>query len=243
MIPKDAARRRIFLMRHGSVTYFDAKGKPLPPDTAPLNPQGIAQAQAAGSLFAGHKIVFDRVMVSGLARTVQTAERVLAATGQNITLEILPALAELKGGALSAIPDDQLKGAFQDSFDGNVQEHTRFLGGESVGELLDRVIPEVDALRADPSWDIVLLVLHGGVNRAILSYLLTGERSMMGALAQSPACINAIDVGAAKSDVVMRALNIAPVDYLQTETRQTTMEALYDQYSKYRSRFGAGINV
>ena len=81
MIPKDAARRRIFLMRHGSVTYFDAQGKPLPPDTAPLNPQGISQAQAAGRLFAGHKIVFDRVMVSGLARTVQTAELVLAATG------------------------------------------------------------------------------------------------------------------------------------------------------------------
>lgn len=243
MIPKDAARRRIFLMRHGSVTYFDARGKPLPPDTAPLNPQGISQAQAAGHLFAGHRIVFDRVMVSGLARTVQTAEWVLAATGQNIAHETVPALVELKGGALAAIPDDQLKGAFQDSFDGNVQEQTRFLGGESVGELLDRVIPEVDALRADPSWDIVLLVLHGGVNRAILSYLLTGERCMMGALAQSPACINAIDVGAAQSDVVIRALNIAPADYLQTETRQTTMEALYDQYSKYRSRFGAGINV
>lgn len=243
MIPKDAARRRIFLMRHGSVTYFDSQGKPLPPDTAPLNPQGISQAQAAGRLFAGHKIVFDRVMVSGLARTVQTAEWVLAATGQNIAHETVPALVELKGGALAAIPDDQLKGAFQDSFDGNVQEQTRFLGGESVGELLDRVIPEVDALRADPSWDIVLLVLHGGVNRAILSYLLTGERCMMGALAQSPACINAIDVGAAQSDVVIRALNIAPADYLQTETRQTTMEALYDQYSKYRSRFGAGINV
>ncbi len=243
MIPKDAARRRIFLMRHGSVTYFDAKGKPLPPDTAPLNPQGIVQAQAAGRLFAEHRIVFDRVIVSGLARTVQTAEWVLAATGQNIALEIVPALVELKGGALAAIPDDQLKSAFQDSFDGHVQEHTRFLGGESVGELLDRVIPEVDALRANPSWDIVLLVLHGGVNRAMLSYLLTGERCMMGALAQSPACINAIDVGAANSDVVIRALNIAPADYLQTETRQTTMEALYDQYSKYRSRFGAGINV
>ena len=247
MIPKDAARRRIFLMRHGSVTYFDASGKPLPPDTAPLNAQGIMQADAAGHLFAKHKLVFDRVIVSGLARTVQTAERVLAATGQTLAPEIIPALAELKGGALAAIPEHQLKAAFQDSFNGIVAEDTRFLGGESVAELLDRIIPQVDALRADTAWDIVLLVLHGGVNRAILSYLLTGERSMLGSLAQSPACINAIDVGTAKADVVLRALNISPTDYLQTETRKTTMEALYEQYAKYRSRFensiGARIDV
>ena len=247
MIPKDAARRRIFLMRHGSVTYFDVNGKPLPPDSAPLNAQGIEQAQAAGHLFAEHKIIFDRVIVSGLARTVQTAELILAATGQKIYAEIAPSLVELKGGSLAAIPVDQLKSAFQDSFDGHVAEHTRFLGGESVGELLDRVIPEIDALRANLHWDIVLLVLHGGVNRAILSYLLNGERSMMGALAQSPACINAIDIGSEKNDVVLRALNISPNDYLQTETRKTTMEALYEQYAKYRSRMehhsGAGTNV
>jgi broad specificity phosphatase PhoE len=243
MIPKDAARRRIFLMRHGSVSYFDVSGKPLPPDTAPLNALGIAQAQAAGRLFAERKIVFDRVIVSGLARTVKTAELVLAATGQSIAAETRPNLVELRGGKLSAIPDDQMQSAFQDAFDGHVPEHTRFLGGESIGELLDRVLPEVDALRADPHWDIVLLVLHGGVNRAILSYLLNGRRSMMGALAQSPACINTIDIGTAKSDVVLRGLNISPTDFLQTETRRTTMEALYEQYAKYRSRFGDGINV
>lgn len=230
-------------MRHGSVTYFDAAGKPLPPDTAPLNTQGMLQADAAGQLFAAHKMVFDRVIVSGLARTVQTAEQVLAATGQTIAPEIFPEWVELKGGALAAIPEHQLKAAFQDSFDGVVVEDTRFLGGESVGELLDRVIPPLEALRADSTWDIVLLVLHGGVNRAILSYLLTGERSMLGALAQSPACINALDVGAAKHDVVLRALNVSPTDYLQTETRKTTMEALYEQYAKYRRLTGAGINV
>ncbi len=242
MIPKDAARRRIFLMRHGSVSYFDAEGKPLPPDGAPLNAQGLEQAGAAGRLFAAHKLHFDRIIVSGLERTVQTAERLLAETRQAIKLETRPNLVELKGAPLASIADADLKNAFLNSFDGEVKLDARFLGGESVGELLDRVIPEVDALRADPDWDIVLLVLHGGVNRAILSYLLTGERRLMGSLAQSPACINAVDVGAARGDVVLRALNIAPGDYLQTETRKTTMEALFEQYLKYRSK-GAGPNV
>ena len=36
MIPKDANRRRIYLMRHGSVTYFDKEGRPHQPDSVPL---------------------------------------------------------------------------------------------------------------------------------------------------------------------------------------------------------------
>lgn len=236
MIPKDANRRRIFLMRHGSVTYFDLAGKPLAPDTAALNTNGVLQAEAAGRLFACQQARFDRVMVSGLKRTVETAQHVLRATGQQIALQTHPELVELKGGHLGAIADAELKTAFNGAFDGMVNEDARFLGGESIGELLDRVIPEIDDLRADPDWDIALLVLHGGVNRAILSYLLSGQRMMMGGLAQAPACINALDVGDTKSDVVLRAMNVSPTDYLQIETRKTTMEALYDQYEKYRNR-------
>ena len=46
------ARRRIFLMRHGSVTYFDEAGKPHLPESVPLNADGRAQADAAGHAFA-----------------------------------------------------------------------------------------------------------------------------------------------------------------------------------------------
>jgi hypothetical protein len=38
-------------------------------------------------------------------------------------------------------------------------------------------------------------------------------------------------------------LNLAPGDYLQLETRQTTMEALYEHYAKYRRRGGAQPDV
>ncbi len=234
MIPKDAARRRIFLMRHGSVTYFDADGRPYPPDTVPLNAQGRDQADAAGRLFATANIRLDRVIVSGLARTVETADRVLAAAGLSIPLQHDTDLREIGGGKLSAIPDAELRLAFTGAMDGVVDLHTRFLGGETVGELMDRVTPRIDTLRADPDWDIVLLVLHGGVNRAVLSWLLTGQKQFIGGLAQAPACINAIDVGEARHDVSVRLINHAPLDQLHTTTRKTTMEALYEQYLKFR---------
>jgi len=81
-----AKRRRIYLMRHGNVTYFDDAGKPYLPEAVPLNEQGRAQAEAAGRVFASDGVRFDRVIVSGLPRTVETAQGVLAQTGQIVSL-------------------------------------------------------------------------------------------------------------------------------------------------------------
>lgn len=230
-------RRRVFLMRHGSVTYFDEAGKPHLPETVPLNEAGRAQAAAAGQAFAADGIQFDRVIVSGLPRTVETAMRVLAETGQRIQLETWPELAEIRGGKLSGIPDDQLREAFTGAFEGVVPEQRRFLGGESVGELMDRIHPAIANLLADDSWDTALLVLHGGVNRAILSYALTGgQRLFLGNLSQAAGCINALDVGQQPHDWIVRFSNYAPPAPLQTATRSTTMEQLFHEYAKSRLR-------
>jgi len=221
-------------MRHGSVAYFDTAGNPVLPETVSLTEQGRAQATAAGRVFADAGVRFDRVIVSGLPRTVQTAERVLAETGQQIAIDAWPELEEIRGGRLSQIPDHALRDAFMGVFEGVVAEEQRFLGGESVGELMDRIHPAIDRLRADPTWDTVLLVLHGGVNCAILSLALTGQRMFLGALAQTPACINALDVGEERRDWVVRFMNFAPPLPLQGDARTTTMEQLYAQYLKSR---------
>jgi len=228
------ARRRIFLMRHGSVTYFDAAGKPVLPEQVPLNDEGRAQADAAGAAFAAANVRFDRVIVSGLPRTVETAQRVLAVTGQNIALDVWPELHEIKGGRLSTIPSADLKRAFTGVFEGLVDPEQRFLGGESVGEMMDRVHPAIQTLRADPDWDTVLLILHGGVNCAILSLALTGQRLFLGGLAQTAGCINALDVGQDSRDWVVRFVNHVPPAPLQLGSRLTTMEQLFMQYGRSR---------
>ncbi len=141
------SRRRIFLMRHGSVTYFDSEGKPYLPESVPLNETGRMQASAAGVVFAQLSLKFDRVITSGLPRTVETARRVLAETSQDIDIEVWPELEEIRGGRLSAIPDETLREAFTGAFEGMVAEDRQFLGGETIGELLDRVLPALACMR------------------------------------------------------------------------------------------------
>ncbi len=227
-------RRRVYLMRHGSVTYFDSAGKPVLPEMVPLNEQGRLQATAAGRVFAEAGVRFDRVIVSGLPRTVETASRVLTETGQQIDIEHWPEFVEIRGGKLATIPDVELKEAFTGAFEGIPPEDKRFLGGETVGALMDRIHPGIDKLRAQTGWDTVLLVLHGGVNRAILSYALTGQRLFLGNLAQTAGCLNVLDVGEAPNDWVVRVVNYSPPSQLQAESRGTTMEALFHQYRRSR---------
>jgi len=214
-------RRRLYVMRHADVAYFDERGQPVRPDEVALTPVGREQAGAAASALGG--IAFDRVITSGLPRTVETARLVAPGTDP----EHWPELRELEPGPLRAIPGDELEEAFVGCFRGVVPEETRFLGGESIASLLDRVLPALERLLADRSWDVVLAVLHGGVNRAILSHALTGGRTFIGGLEQAPACINVIDVG---DDWIVRAVNIAPYDLVHASSRLTTMERLFAQY-------------
>ena len=111
-----------------------------------------------------------------------------------------------------------------------VPEDTPFLGGETIRSLLDRVLPAVDRLVADPDWDVLLAVLHGGVNRAILSYALTGGRAFLGNFEQSPGCINVLDVG---EDWVVRAVNVAPTDPAHRASRLRTMEELWGEFKSF----------
>jgi probable phosphoglycerate mutase len=233
-------RRRLLLMRHGAVEYFDASGRPYPdPDDVPLTPAGVAQARAVGAALAADGIRIDRAVTSGLARTRATAAQVLDAARMTLPVEHWPQLQEIRGGRLSSIPDAELKAAFVGAFEGPVPREVRFLSGESIGELLDRVVPALQMLLAQADWDTALVVAHGGVNRALLSWFLTGEAVFLGGLAQDPGCLNVIDVGPNTATSVVRVVNFCPIDTLQTESRLSTMEHLLLQYLRLRQPGGA----
>jgi broad specificity phosphatase PhoE len=213
-------------MRHAQVRYFRGAHA----SDVRLTKVGRTQAEAASAALAG--IRFDRVVTSGLARTLETAGIVAPKALPERNAE----LREIESGDIRSLEPEVVQEMMTAAFRGTVPLETRFLGGETIGALLDRVLPELDALLADSDWDVVLLVLHGGVNRAILSRAATGERMFLGGFEQSPGCINVLDVDA-EGAFVVRAVNHTPYDPAHAAApRLTTMEQLWQEYLDSRER-------
>ena len=215
-------RRRLYLMRHADVSYVDESGAPVNPETVPLTPRGRQQAAAAHEALA--EVGFDLVLASDLPRTAETAG--IVAPG--LEVERWPELAEWRGGRLDALPPDELESLFVGALR-VTDEAARFLGGESLGEALDRVHPALDRL-VERDWDTALAVLHGGVNRIVISYALSGDRTYFGTFEQAPACINVLDLG--DDGWIVRTVNYIPYDPLHP-ARETTMEHLWQQLKPF----------
>jgi probable phosphoglycerate mutase len=207
-------------MRHAEVRYFEG----VHPEQVVLTERGRIQAESAAAEL--REVAFDRVVTSGLERTLETAR--IVAPGRDP--ESRYALREIESGDIREVAPDEVQTMMTAAFRGVVPLETRFLGGETIAELLDRVLPELEALLADAEWDVALLVLHGAVNRAILSHALTGERIFLGGFEQAPGCINVLDVGA-DGRWIVRAVNHLAYDPAHVAApRLTTMEHLWQEY-------------
>ncbi len=217
-------RRRLYLMRHAEVSYFARGRLARRPARGPAE-RGGHRGRRRRSPGRSPGSRSTACSCSGLPRTLETAS--IVAPGAEP--ESWPELREIQGGRLSEIPADALQHEFVHAFRGVIPNETRFLRGESIGELFDRVLPAVERLVADDGWDTALAVLHGGVNRAILSYALTGERMFLGHFEQAPACVNVLDLGEG-GEWIVRAVNVAPYDLLHLSHRSTTMERYWEQY-------------
>ncbi|MGA2926464.1 MAG: histidine phosphatase family protein [Solirubrobacteraceae bacterium] len=226
-------RRRIYLMRHGDVAYFADSARRLEPEEVVLTATGHEQALQAGRALA--EVRFDRVITSGLERTMQTARTVLSQNKRRapeLALEVWPELQELRSGEVSEIPDDELEESFLGPFRGTPPPTAAYLRGETVGSLVARVVAAMARVFADPGWDTILLVLHGGVNRAILSWALAGPTQLFAQFEQSPGAINIVD--GEPGQFVVRAVNLTPYDVLHSGPRTTTVEVILDEYRAFR---------
>ncbi len=214
--------RRLYLMRHGDVSYFDEQGRPHPPNDVALTARGEQQAQAAARVLAG--INFQRVISSDLPRTIATAA---VSSGRRINPERRRELREIQPGRLSEIPREGLADHFLKSFDVAITSESRFLNGESFGSLMERIGAFWRELAADLSWNSVLIVAHGGVNRALITHALGLDLKLFGSLEQDAGCINILDIDD-RARALVRLLNFSPADPAKEQHRFTTMEDLYE---------------
>jgi broad specificity phosphatase PhoE len=221
-------RRRIYLMRHADVEYFDAAGRSHRPATVPLTANGRQQAQTASVALAG--IEFDRAFTSGLLRTEQTARIILA--GRDVPLEGDPRLREIETGRMSEwanVSAEMVMRVVLDALPGNLVPEATFLGGETFASLAGRVEEAWSALLARTDWQTVLVVAHGVVNRMILARLLEAPLGSLGKLEQDACCVNLVEMDAAGTPLV-RLINWTADNPQKLGLTLTTLEGLYRQF-------------
>lgn len=222
-------RRRIYLLRHAEAAYFNPDGSRVDdPRAAPLTPLGREQAQVQGD--ALRDVDFDLAVCSGLARTMETATIVLDRNaGAKPALERIEGLQELRGGGPRDAPPTaaELRHIANPWADGH-RPGARFLRGETFSEFSHRVGSAFAALLQRTTWQTMLLVCHGGTNRALLNHALGLQWGVLD-IEQDNACFNIIDVDHdVERDLpdrfIVRALNVTAYNLTKAGQHLTTME-------------------
>ncbi|MEO1252986.1 MAG: histidine phosphatase family protein [Pseudomonadota bacterium] len=231
---KNAGRRRIYLMRHGHVDYFDPNLQD--PRDAPLTDEGREQACAARDALA--RIPFDKAVCSGLLRTRETAEIVLAAHDQSVVLNEDARLAELKSAWLNAKSREELAARLAYSFEAADAPGASFLpGGEAFADAEARIVECLQALATDGAWRTALIVAHEGVNRIALGWACGGGLRTIKSFEQDLACINVIDLDITPAEdgeglrverSLIKAINVTAYDYVKHGLSRTSLEHLFD---------------
>ncbi len=159
---------RLFLLRHGRATPPNQKRRFIGQTDLPLSPEGVKEALAVGK--AIEEMPLDRLYSSDLERARQTAEVVARFVDVPIRLE--PCLREIDLGSWEGLEIATVKRAQPEAYEARGWDFEGFRppGGESFGDLANRVLPFLTDLASFPG--NVLLVGHSGVFRVFLASVL-----------------------------------------------------------------------
>lgn len=162
----------LYLLRHGAT----ANNLLTPPrlqgrhENAGLSESGRQQAEAAARLFAGSLI--SAVYSSPLLRATETAQPI-ASSHQLTVLEITDLIEADVGNWAGrhweeiASSDSNAYGLFMD--DPGLNPYS---GGESFGDVADRILPVFDRLLSLHTGESIVVVGHNVVNRVYLAKLM-----------------------------------------------------------------------
>ena len=151
----------IYFTRHGE-TVWNVENKICGMTDSPLTARGQQQARQLGELVRDSGLRIDEILYSPLSRAADTAKAIAAATGLPARCE--PRLREQCFGKYEGTPRDGAE--FRIS---KTHFADRYVGGESMMQLAQRIYNLLDELKADTG-KTYLLVAHNGIDRVVHSY-------------------------------------------------------------------------
>ncbi len=234
-LPGTRGRRRIFLLRHGDVDYFTEDGERVPnPTQVSLTDWGREQAGLMGEVLAD--LPFDHAFHSGMRRTRETAEIVMKGRDE-IPLEALPGFREIKSGDINSMSFERIEAEYVYGFENAATPGARFAEGEAFAEFRQRIVAALLELLDMPGWSQVLLVAHGGANRAILSWMTNSGLDGLSTFEQDTCCLNVLDVDVIDGDIIrkyVRAVNFTPYNISKDGLFNTSLEKMFQRRIKMR---------
>ncbi len=228
-------RRRLYLFRHGAVDYVDADGNLVDdPDSVNLNRRGQEQARAMAEMFSD--VYVDKAVCSGLPRTRQTGEAILA--DRDIELGVVADLEEIRPGKGEASGGYDIVADIAFSHWRATQPEATFLGGERYHDFYARIRNAMDGLLSDDSWHDLAVFAHGGTNAAVLGWATGVGLQAFGLLDQSTCCLNVIDFDFDQDGELLRktvrGMNITADDPVMHRREAGDMELLARRLLKWR---------
>ena len=236
-LPGTTGRRRIYLMRHGFVDYTSEEvRRTRDPSIVSLTPEGEEEAKAAGAALS--EVHFDLAICSGLKRTRQTAEIVLAEHPDAPELEVEERFQELRSGQyINFSSAEHLAATMTFLFEQAGEPDSEFLpGGEKFSEAMVRIMDGLTDLLMRPGWASALVVAHEVVNRMVLASVIGAPLGASAGFEQDTGCINIIDFDLVPDESgnrtkiergMIKAVNLTPANYLKNGMNLRSLEAIF----------------
>ncbi len=226
-------RRRIHLFRHGDVSYVDDEGNRVADSRAvPLTDWGREQAAGMRTFMNGVEV--DKIICSGLPRTVETANGIFG--DRSLEVETDPAFEEIRSdqNRYQNLPSlNEVAYAFAKAHEPGAS----YGGGEVFAEVEARIVGAMNRLIADPDWKSLALVAHGGVNRTLLGWASGAGLKGFSTFEQNTCCVNIIDIDThadtgAHTRTLIRGINITAYDPAKRDVHLTALETIAERMSK-----------
>ena len=164
---------QLYMVRHGE-TLCNVKGVYYGSLDVSITEKGEIQADWVGKMLK--EVRFDRVIVSGLRRTRETAERILACQEQSDIRpkwEFISDFNEMNFGAWEGKHYKEVKASYPEDYKAMAEDwiHCPPTGGEKFTDFSTRVLNAWNRLQFGED-ERVLFVGHGGAMQCIICHLL-----------------------------------------------------------------------